>query len=136
MMPDRLKADWKGIINDSTIMIARQLIKSKDDQLQRNARTMIYGTISVGLGLTFLLINGLDIRLWADRLSDILILIACAVTTALYLMAARSSSEFGRLKDLLMKRIDARFCSCEDPCNHREKFLAYMYEVYKINLYY
>ena len=64
---------------------------------------MIYGTISVGLGLTFLLINGLDIRLWADRLSDILILIACAVTTALYLMAARSSSEFGRLKDLLMK---------------------------------
>lgn len=135
-MSDRMEANWKGIINRSTIEIVKELVKSKNDQLRRNTSTIIYGTASVGLGLTFLLINGLDIRSWADRPSDVLILTACAVTTGLYLMAARSSSEFGRLKDLLMKRIDTRFCSCDDTCTHREEFLAYMYEVYKINLYY
>ena len=135
-MTDSLEAKWKGTINRSTIEIARQLINSKNNQLRSNARTMIYGAASLGLGMTFLLINGLDIRLWADRPSDVLLLIACAVTTGLYLIATKPSNDFGRLKDILMKRIDARFCSCEDSCTHREDFLAYMYEVHKINLYY
>lgn len=134
------EAQWKGVINKSTLRITYHLCELLCKQESQNKKILY-----VGWGMTLALVifsirNGLDIRSWIDTKIDIVFL--GIIVSGFYILASwlkqgqKLKYDIDRTKESLSKRIDADFCSCNTSCNHKEEYLSDMEEICKINLYY
>ena len=134
------EAQWKGVINKSTLRITYHLCELLSKQELQNKK-MFYVWWGMILALVFFSIrNGLDIRSWIDTKIDIVFL--GIIVSGFYILVSwlkqgqKLKNDIDRIKELLSKRIDADFCSCNTSCNHKEEYLSDMEEICKINLYY
>jgi predicted membrane channel-forming protein YqfA (hemolysin III family) len=131
---------WRGKINESILTITRRLTELMDKQEAQNKRLLYVALGSVGILAIFSIINSFDIRSWIDTQIDTVLIIAMTIGAIAFVSLSKREqsckNSIKEIRDLLIKRINADFCLCNKPCNHKEEFLAEMLKICKINLYY
>lgn len=142
-MPSEIESKWKGVINKSILVVAEQAQHWKQEK-ELVSTKVIYSVIALGLFVTLFFtingMNGINILRWFSTNINISLIIggvlSFLVFTHFLKMKTIAELNHKKFKELLVKRIDAEFCNCGRPCNHKEEFMDFMNDNYKINLYY
>ena len=135
-----LERKWNGGVNESILIVTHHLCELMDKLEMLKKRLLYVGIGAIIISIVFSIPNSFDIRTWIDTDADIFLIIIMAVGTLLIVDLSKKIQacikEIKEIKDLLIRRINADFCQCSKPCNHKEKFMADVLGICKISLYY
>ncbi|NLP36175.1 MAG: hypothetical protein GX357_00790 [Firmicutes bacterium] len=133
---------WRGEINNSVLVITKKTLERR----KRYERSKIFAySISAAPGLWLVnrvLVNyqNLIYRVFDLEVMTATVIVVFAASLGLMITNAYKGPYY-KIKDLLIKRIDAQFCNCYYTywgvsCDHKENFLKEMKETFDLNLYY
>lgn len=140
-MPNVMRKQWNGIINQSSIELAAKVIEL-DRPVRKAANKKLYSSIVFYGALACLLIFvGIDLQRWMQAGVNRYIVGFWIISSAPYIFFVRGENEkkesFEKYRKMLISRIKEKdFCPCAVQCNHREDFMRYFKENYNINIYY
>lgn len=139
---EKFAGRWRGVINDSVLVITRKTLERK----ARYERAKIFAYVLSGATGLWLLYRG-----WANyetlatqgfnlEIAAVALIVVSAASLGLMLVNVYKGP-YHKIKDLLMKRVEAQFCNCYYAywglaCEHKEKFLKDVKETFDLNLYY
>ncbi len=139
-MPKRMENRWNGVINKSTLEIAKQLLYWQERK--NHLTNVVFYSLGacIFLIILFISLNGVNLLNWFDTQIDAIIIAIIVILVFINFhysaLKVKAIFEFKKLKEVLLKKIDAEFCNCGKPCNHKEEYLDYMKAEYDLNLYY
>ena len=139
-----IEEKWNGIINRSALMIAIQVDNyyRKIDEIKANQKyflILVFSCFCIFAIINKSVLDIFDIRLWVETSNIVVLLLLLLGIIGYYQFENNkkvAQENFQKYKELLMRRIDAGFCTCNTRCNHKEEFMQDMEKDCGIILYY
>jgi hypothetical protein len=94
--------------------------KEAEDFKQKTLKFIIAGIVAA---VVFFAINGIDVRGWIETPTDMFLITIMTVGAYFFIKYQNEyltiEKQFKSLRELLVKRLDANFCNCGKPCDHK-----------------